>query len=166
MRKELKNYAFIDLQNLYFGVKEAGWKMDYKRFRVYLREKYGVAKAYVFTGFMPTNHKLYSFLRAVGFTLVFKPILELKDGSIKGNCDAELVLHAMIEHENYDKAILVTGDGDFHCLVEYLQLKNKFGKLLAPSKKYCSFLLKKLTKKKIVYLSLLKKKLAYKKSYS
>lgn len=43
----------------------------------------------------------------MGYVLVFKPTLELPDGTVKGNVDTELVLHAMIQYKNYDKAILV-----------------------------------------------------------
>ena len=46
-RKVFKDYAFIDAQNLYLGIKELGWKLNFKRFRVYLKEKYGVEKAYL-----------------------------------------------------------------------------------------------------------------------
>jgi uncharacterized LabA/DUF88 family protein len=53
-------------------------------------------------------------------------------GVLKGNVDAELVLHAMIEYENYEQAVIVSGDGDFHCLVKYLKTKGKLGKLIVP----------------------------------
>ena len=56
--------------------------------------------------------------------------------------DAELVLHTMIEYPNYDKAIIVSGDGDFHCLVEYLDQKHKLLKVIAPNKNYSSLLRK------------------------
>ena len=56
--------------------------------------------------------------------MIFKPTLSSVDkeggGYTKGNVDAELVLHAMVEYPNYDKAIVVSGDGDFHCLVDDL----------------------------------------------
>ncbi len=65
---------------------------------------------------------------------------------IKGNCDAELVLHTMIEYENYDKAVIVSGDGDFHCLVEYLEEENKLKQLIIPNQKSYSSLLKKFGK--------------------
>ena len=76
-------------------------------------------------GFVEGNNDLYVSLQSAGFLCVFKPTLEYKDGTTKGNCDAELVLHAMIEYPNYDKAIIVTGDGDFYCLVQYLIEKGK-----------------------------------------
>ena len=40
---------------------------------------------------------------------------------IKGNVDAELVLYAMKELPNYEQAIIVSGDGDFFSLAEYLK---------------------------------------------
>ena len=166
MKNDLNNYAFIDAQNLYLALRELGWKMDYKRFRVYLKEKYGVQKAYMFMGFLPENQELYNFLQSVGFILTFKPVLELKSGKVKGNVDAELVLQVMIDYVNYHQAIIVTGDGDFYCLVKYLMNHDKLAKVLAPSPRNCSSLLKKVAKDKIAMVCDLQKKLIYKKSTS
>ncbi len=49
------NYAFIDSQNVNLSIKELGWSLDFKKFRVYLHEKYGVTKAYLFIGYVPEN---------------------------------------------------------------------------------------------------------------
>ena len=163
MKKSENNYAFIDGQNLYLAIQELGWKLDYKRFRIYLKEKYSVEKAYMFMGFLPANQELYNFLQTVGFVLVFKPILENKQNVIKGNCDAELVLQTMIDLKNYDKAVIITGDGDFYCLVKYLDNNNKLMKVLSPSVKNCSSLLTKIAGKKISFVSDLRRKLEYKK---
>lgn len=46
-----KNYAFIDFQNIYLGVLDLGWKIDWKRFRIYLKDKYKVKKAFIFFRF-------------------------------------------------------------------------------------------------------------------
>lgn len=161
-KKRENNYAFIDSQNLYLAIRDLGWKLDYKKFRVYLAEKYGIKKAYMFMGFLPANQELYSFLQTVGFVLVFKPILEDFQGNVKGNCDAELVLQAMIDFEKYEEAIIVTGDGDFYCLVKHLDLAKKLAKVLAPSPANCSTLLTKIAGKKMAFASDLKKKLEYK----
>ena len=163
MNNTSNNYAFIDGQNLYLAVKNLGWNLDYKRFRIYLKEKYGVSKAYMFMGFLPSNQELYNFLQTVGFVLIFKPILENKQKIIKGNCDAELVLQAMIDLKNYDKAIIITGDGDFYCLVKHLDTNHKLSKVLAPSTQNCSLLLKKVAGNKISFVSDLRQKLEYKK---
>ena len=86
--------------------------------------------------------ELYTQMQEMGYIVILKPTLELPDGTVKGNVDAELVLHAMIEYPNYDKAIIVSGDGDFHCLVEHLHLKDKLLKIIVPNKKYSSLLKK------------------------
>ena len=116
MRESGNNYAFIDSNNLNLGVQELDWKLDFKRFRVYLKEKYKVGKAFLFIGYVPGNEFLYASLQEAGYVVIFKPTLEIKRKAgifIKGNVDAELVLHTMIEYPNYDKAIIVSGDGDF-----------------------------------------------------
>lgn len=87
---------------------------------------------------------MYTLLQEAGFILVFKPTLEI-NGKIKGNVDAELVMQAMLEYNNYDKAVLVSGDGDFHCLVKYLHSKGKLKKILAPNDQRYSLLYRKFT---------------------
>lgn len=165
MKKEKtsRNYAFIDGQNLYLAIKELGWKIDYKRFRIYLKEKYAVEKAYMFMGFLPTNNSLYEFLQTAGFILIFKPILSSDNSLIKGNCDAELVLQSMIDWGKYDRAVIITGDGDFYCLVKYLDEQKKLLKVLAPSKTNCSSLLAKVARDKLSLISDLRLKIEYKK---
>jgi len=138
-----KAYAFIDSQNLYLGILHSNWKLDYEKFRNYLRTKYHVTKAYIFIGYVPENTNLYKHLQEAGFILVFKPVLKIHKGkriTYKGNVDAELVLHAMVQFPNYDKAIVVSGDGDFRCLIEYLESKDKLLKILVPNEKYSSLL--------------------------
>ncbi|MBI1863817.1 NYN domain-containing protein [Candidatus Woesebacteria bacterium] len=138
---KLNNYAFIDSQNLNLGVRDQGWKLDFARFRVYLKDKYKVKKAFLFIGYIQENQKLYGFLKKVGYVLIFKPVLLSGKKDVKGNVDAELVLHSMIEFSNYTGAVIVTGDGDFHCLVEYLEDKGKLVGLIVPNKfKYSALL--------------------------
>ncbi|PIR43781.1 hypothetical protein COV24_00895 [candidate division WWE3 bacterium CG10_big_fil_rev_8_21_14_0_10_32_10] len=160
-RKNITTYAFINSQNLNLGVLSQGWKLDFGKFRQYLITKYHVKKTYLFIGYIQGNQSLYTYLQTVGYICIFKPTLELKKNKetvkIKGNVDAELVLHSMVEYKNYDKAIIVSGDGDFHCLIEYLEGKDKLLKIIAPNRRYSS-LLKKFTKF-IVVVSPLKEKL-------
>lgn len=156
-----KNYAFIDAQNLHMAIEKLGWKVDYLRFRKYLKEHYKIEKAYMFMGFKPTEQQLYGFLQSAGFVIIFKPILELKNSIVKGNCDAELVLQAMIDYKNYDKALVVTGDGDFYCLIKYLQENKKLLAVLAPTHKNCSSLLTKILQGNLSLVSDLKKKIQY-----
>lgn len=166
MRKRENNYAFIDSQNLHKGIKDLGWKLDFRRFRVYLTHKYQVSKAFLFIGFLPTNTSLYRALQDYGYTLIFKPTITGADGKSKGNVDAELVLHSMIEYANYDMAVMVTSDGDFACLAEYLYGKGKLKTVISPHYKTCSILLRKAAKEKIVFVDTLRHKLSYTKRKS
>jgi len=153
-------YAFIDSNNLYLGVKSQGWKLDFGKFRQYLITKYHVSKTFLFIGYIEGNQSLYTYLQSVGFICVFKPTLEIKNNKkvkIKGNVDAELVLHAMIEYPNYDQAIIVSSDGDFYCLAEYLERNQKLAKIIVPHQRYSS-LLKKFAPY-IVVISFMKEKL-------
>ena len=161
MKESKNNYAFIDSQNLNLAIRELGWALDFKRFRKYLEDKYGVIKAFIFIGYIATNESLYTSLQEYGYILIFKPTLSLPDGRVKGNIDAELVLHAMIELPNYDKAVIVTGDGDFHCLIEYLKKQNKLERLIVPNRYKFSSLLRKFASD-MVYMNDLKEKLEYK----
>lgn len=142
VKKKPVVYAFIDSQNLNMGVKSLGWKLDYRKFRQYLRSKYGVEQAYLFIGLIPANAAMYVRLQKMGYIVVFKPTMELPDGTVKGNVDAELVLHAMIQLPEYDKAIIVSGDGDFHCLVEHLEEKAKLLRLMVPNRHFSGLLRK------------------------
>lgn len=128
--------------------------MDWKRFRQWLAEKYGVTHAFMFIGYMAENESLYELMHDHGYLVVLKPTLEVKarpedetgkDAEeqkpvVKGNIDADLVLYAMKEFRNYDKALIVSGDGDFFGLIEYLEQQNKLLKLLTPNQRYSTLL--------------------------
>lgn len=141
-RKIPKVYAFLDSQNLNLSIRDQGWKLDFARFRIYLKDKHKVKKAFLFIGYIKKNQKLYDSLKKAGYKLIFKPVTN-KKGEVKGNVDAELVLHTMIEFNNYNKAVIVSGDGDFYCLIEYLMKKKKLFSLVIPNKYKYSSLLRK-----------------------
>lgn len=147
--KKPNNYAFIDNQNLNLGVQKQGWKMDWRKFRKLLEEKYGVSKAFMFIGHVPEHEDMYHKLHEAGYLIVLKPTFDMTrvhenteqekpedKKPIKGNVDAELVLWAVKEMKHYQKAVIVSGDGDFYSLVEYLDKENKLLKLLTPNAQY------------------------------
>jgi len=196
------NYAFVDSQNLNLGIQRVGWKLDWRKFRQYLREKHGVTRAYMFIGYMSENEALYEYMHELGFLVVLKPTVDVsshkdkeaaleakaqqaktqaetrtqdnnappkkqdssqteKDNrpTIKGNVDAELVLYAMKELNNYNKAIIVSGDGDFFSLAEYLEEKGKLANIMTPNWQYSSLL--KVFEPKIIRLDQLRNELSY-----
>lgn len=151
--KSIQNtIAYIDGANLHRGVKSLGWELDYARFRVWLREKYGVAIAYLFIGLVPKYKDLYTELQRAGYVLVFKETTMNGEGVPKGNCDADLVLRATRDafETDYDSAVLISSDGDYACLVSFLKERGKMRVVLSPHTK-CSVLLKR-TEVPITYL--------------
>ena len=151
-------YAFIDGQNLCQGIAEQGWALDYKKFRVYLKEKYKVSKAYLFIGYVSQNQDLYTELQEAGYLLKFKPVLHIEHGLKQGNADADLVLNVMIYYKEYTKAIIVSGDGDFDTTVKYLKKKDKLCLVLGPNIEKCSALLKIAAQDKIDFVNNLRPK--------
>ncbi|MHB8913549.1 MAG: NYN domain-containing protein [Minisyncoccota bacterium] len=155
MKPKQKNVAYIDGANLHNGTKSLSWDFDYKRFRVWLRDKYVVEQAYIFIGMMPKYAQLYTRLQEQGYTLIFKEVIYDGDGKAKGNCDADLVVAAMQDaYENkFEKAILVSSDGDYAPLVKFLLTKGKMLTVISPYEtRKCSVLLKR-TGVKISYIA-------------
>lgn len=174
MRRRFKKkedvYAFIDSQNLNLGIQRMGWKMDWRRFRQFLQEKYNVTHAYMFIGYLAENESLYEHMHELGYLVVLKPTVDMNNNreaesanttsnnkdinnilnstekipedkhSVKGNVDADIVLYAMKELPNYKSAIIVSGDGDFHGLIEYLIEHRKLAHILTPNWQYSSLL--------------------------
>ena len=146
MRKRERNTAYIDGANLHNGARVLGWELDYGKLRVWLREKYSVEQTYLFLGLIPKYRNLYTRLQEQGFTLVFKEVTYDGDGKAKGNCDADLVVKAMRDayEESFDRAVLVSSDGDYASLVSFLLEKEKMCVILSPyGTQRCSILLKR-----------------------
>ena len=146
-----KTIAFIDSQNLYLGATSEGWSIDYRKLRLWLKNKYSVTDAYMFFGYIKESTALYDHLEQCGFALKFREIENIK-GYIKGNVDIDMAIMAVAEIRNYDKAYLMTSDGDFFSLVKYLQKEEKFGGVFSPNRHTCSKLLKQGCEGQIRYL--------------
>ena len=148
--EQIKNIAFIDGQNLYMATtkSDAPWLVDLTRFRVYLLEKYHVHRAYYHLGYAHEEYKdLYEEIQKAGFILVFKQHSSAMVGLKKGNVDSDIIFSVMkrlYKKEGFGKIILVSGDGDYKMLVDFLIEENKFEKMLFPSKKNSSSLYQKL----------------------
>ena len=142
----MANQAFIDGQNLQLGTTKARptWKIDLARFRTYLKDKYEVSEAYYFMGaFDPRLQDLYNSLQEKGYIIVFREHAESAVSKKKGNVDTDIVfavMRKMVEREKFEKVILVSGDGDYWRMVDYLISKDRFAKLLVPNKKAMSSL--------------------------
>ncbi len=134
---------YIDGNNLYRAAKDSGFKIDYLKFRGWLRQKYNPTGVYLFIGLVPTRATFYEYLQGCGFVLIFKQTISV-GSTIKGNCDAELVLKVISDFytRSFYTCILVTGDGDFGCLAEFLMKNDALNAVIAPSRARCSTLLR------------------------
>lgn len=157
--EDKNNYAFIDCQNIHQSTYYMGWLIDWQKFMIYLKEKYCISKAYIFAGYDSKYKSLYQKMRVAGYIIIFKPIIHIKDKT-KGNIDADLVLETMIEINNFNKALIVSSDGDFYSLVRYLYSKDKLIGVLGSNNSRTSRLLKKEAKEKINFINNLESKIS------
>lgn len=150
MPKENKyqNIAFIDGQNLYLGTKERGWSVNHIKLRTYLRDKYHIGEAYYFLGFVSEGEQdLYDNLQKAGFILSFREHSAALRGKKKGNVDCDIIFGIMkklVDNEPFGKAYIVSGDGDYKKMVDFLIKKGRFGKMLFPNQEFASSLYKSL----------------------
>ena len=117
------NWAVIDMQNLN---KCVGYKIQWKRFRKYLKEGLNVTRAIIFMGFLKENMSLYECLERAGFVLHFRKVRKLEDGTIDGgNCDADLTTFTMDRKNEFNRVILIADDGDYCAMVKSLVRQDK-----------------------------------------
>ena len=144
----MRNIAFVDGQNLHLGTKQEGWQIDHKKFRIYLRDKYIVDEAYYFLGFVDEEHiDIYDSLQRAGFILSFREHSSVLKGKKKGNVDCDIVFAVMrklVLNEAFNKIVLVSGDGNYKKLVDFLIKRDKFEKILFPNGEFASSLYNKL----------------------
>lgn len=156
----VKNIAYIDGQNLYMGTSKSSpvWTVNLARFRKYISSKYGVEDAYYYLGYVQEGmniEKLYESIQKAGFILVFREHNSAMLGKKKGNVDADIIFSIMKRlylQEKFNKIVLVSGDGDYKMLVDFLIEQDKFEKILFPNRRYRSSLYKSISIKHVAYL--------------
>ena len=178
-----QNIAFVDGQNLYLGTTKCtncstelgiaykdmqlvdcacgnAWEVTLSKFRIYLKENYHVSEAYYFLGYVQDeNDELYKEIQKAGFIILFKEHHKLSKSKKKGNVDTDIVFEVMknlLDNNDFDKIILVSGDGDYKKLINYLISKDRFKKILFPNKKFASSLYKELGGESFDYLDNIK----------
>ena len=153
----IQNYAFIDGANLHLTYENLDWKLDYQKLFVYLKSKLNVTIAYYFLGNVKENSNIYRDLESFGYTLVLKeptrffteeqycPYCDMAIAPeiprFKSDCDSLMTLQIMSVLNIFDKAVIITSDGDFDNLVKRLLQQDKLRLVFAPCKEGCSGLL-------------------------
>ncbi len=154
----MRNVAFIDGQNVHMSTKscDVPWEIDLQAFRIYLLEKYHVDEAHYFIGYFQSHYAyVYEKIVKAGFKLHFREHNSAMVGIKKGNVDSDVIFQVMkmlCIKTDFEKVVLVSGDGDYKILVDFLIEQNKFAMILFPNRKFASSLYKKLSRKYFAYL--------------
>lgn len=162
------NYAFIDGANLHLTYEHLDWGLDYEKLRTYLHKKLNVTTAHYFLGKTSENSALYENLESYGYNLKFKnpsrykveeedcpychKVIAPELDKNKADCDSFLTLEVISNSSLYDKAVLITSDGDYDELVRELVRKDKLKLVFAPCRKGCSGLLVSAARGRISYI--------------
>jgi uncharacterized LabA/DUF88 family protein len=162
----VKNLAFIDGQNLHMGTTtgENPWKVNLLKFRIYLERKYAVTEAYYFLGYVQdANHELYEEIQKAGFILVFRQHNPAMIGKKKGNVDSDIIFNVMkrlYKRPDFNQIVLVSGDGDYKMMIDFLIEEKRLKKILFPNRKFASSLYKGIGSEYFDYLENAKEKIA------
>lgn len=136
-------HIYIDSNNLHKAAQQIGWKIDYSRLYIWLSSKFSTHKIYIFIGYIHQHKDTYEKLKQFGFILIFKETYEIQ-GVIKGNCDIDMTMQIMIDHYTIKpQTIIVSGDGDFASVIDFLIKNSAFDCVIAPRKIKCSYLIRK-----------------------
>ena len=126
-----------------------------------------MTEAYYFLGFVSEEEQdLYDKLQKAGFILSFREHSSALEGRKKGNVDSDIIFGIMkklVENEPFEKVFIVSGDGDYKKLVDFLIKKGRFGKMLFPNGEFASSLYSSLGSEFFDYLEKpdVKAKIAY-----
>lgn len=151
MELQQNNVAFVDGQNLHLGTRKhptAPWCVDLARFRIYLQEKYNVTRAYYYLGFVSDElNDLYEKIQTAGFILRFREHNPAMQSIKKGNVDTEIVFDVMksiYKSDDFNKIVLVSGEGDYYRMTRFLLEEGKLEKILFPNKNASSLYKKRM----------------------
>ena len=154
------NYAFIDEANLHQTYEHLDWKLDYQELLNHLRKKLGINVAFYFIGRTPNNEDVRQNLDSYGYTIKLKEPSPYKTDKqhcphcekLIAHVDSFITLTVSSNLHLFDKAVLITSDGDFDELVKMLLRQEKLRMVFAPTRDGCSKLLKKVAIDKIGFI--------------
>ena len=114
---------FVDVQNIYYTVKEQfGCYFNYRELWRQLSEQGEIdqATAYAIERNDAGRRGFQQFLREIGFEVKLKPFIQRSDGSAKGDWDVGIAIDIMDCAgcaNPVDEIVLLSGDGDFDLLL-------------------------------------------------
>jgi len=115
---------FVDVQNIYYTCRQAyEANFDYNKFWAEVTRDREVVSAYAYaTDRGDEKQKQFqNILRAIGFTVKLKPMLQRADGTAKADWDVGIALDVYEAAESCDTVALASGDGDFGILLQRIR---------------------------------------------
>jgi len=131
---------FIDGDNLYGTLSYLGWQVDFTKLRELLAADCAIYNCFYYTSWEEDTKKrnFAIFLLNNGFTVRRREQQRIqksgREVAVKGDTDIIMAMDMMLTKRNFDIAVLVTGDGDFVPVIEYLRLHGK--RIIAVSSKF------------------------------
>mgnify|MGYP001040983833 FL=1 len=125
---------FVDGNNMFYAQQKNGWFFDPKRVLEYFVTEFddiSLVNAFWYTGLKDSQDQrgFRDALISLGYTVRTKVLKEYYDDtsgrySQKANLDIEIVVDMFNTVEQYDRVVLLSGDGDFERAIELLRSKN------------------------------------------
>lgn len=134
MKKPIKPEAniYIDGANMFYAQQKMGWFIDYRKIVDYLKKDYRIVKMNFYIGVKANDQKAQKFNRRLenyGFKIIAKPLKKIhlsKNKYIyKANFDVEIAVDLIQDSNNFQTAILFSGDSDFEYVIKRLKQKDK-----------------------------------------
>jgi len=122
--KEQRVGILVDASNMYHSARNIyNRKVNYREIldKAVAGRELIRAIAYVVTSDSTEETPFFEALNQLGFEVKMKPLQIFAGGHKKGDWDVGITIDAIKLAEKLDVIILVTGDGDYLTLVEYLQ---------------------------------------------
>lgn len=118
--------VFVDVQNMFYAAKHLyGSKLNFGRLLEHIARDRPVVRAISYVVQTPDNDQsnFLAMLRSNGYEIRSKELKMRPDGSAKGDWDMGLALDALAMSERLDVVAIVSGDGDFVDLVNFLKAR-------------------------------------------
>ena len=118
---------FVDVQNIYYTCRQAYQaNFDYNKFWAEVTNNREVLSAFAYATDRGDEKQIQfqNILRAIGFTVKLKPMLQRLDGTAKADWDVGIALDVYEAAQSCDTVILASGDGDFGILLQ--RIKQRF----------------------------------------
>lgn len=144
---------YIDAANILLSAHVLGLEVQMPLLVKHLQDTYRGCTIVYFTGNFSRLTELFQHLEQAHVEIVRKEVYK-EDAHTKANCDVEIahrITHDVLLHPP-EQIVLLSGDGDFACMLDFMQQKGIRCKVIATDPKSCSRMLKRRLFARISYL--------------